>query len=75
VFCDFARTAASLLLSSGSSVKSMQELMRHATSGITLELYAQAITEDKRDAQNALAAIVAGQTISPVEPAETGIAA
>lgn len=59
----FRRTAASLLMSSGSSVKTTQELMRHATADITLELYAQAVTEDKREAQNALAALIAGQTI------------
>lgn len=56
----FRRTAASLLVSSGASVKATQELLRHATAGITFELYAQAITEDKRDAQNALAALIAG---------------
>jgi len=43
----FRRTAATLLMASGSSVKTTQELMRHATADITLELYAQAITEDK----------------------------
>lgn len=63
----FRRTAASLLMSSGSSVKTTQELMRHATSGITLELYAQAVTEDKRNAQNALSALIAGQTIQASE--------
>jgi integrase len=71
----FRRTAASLLMSSGASLKVTQELMRHATADITMELYAQAITEDKRDAQNALAALIAGQTIPPIEAAETSIAA
>jgi integrase len=56
----FRRTAASLLMSSGSSLKTTQELMRHATADITMELYAQAITEDKREAQNALAALITG---------------
>lgn len=56
----FRRTAASLLMSSGAGVKATQELMRHATADITLELYAQAVTEDKREAQNALAALIAG---------------
>ncbi|MBW4039194.1 MAG: site-specific integrase [Acidobacteria bacterium] len=71
----FRRTAASLLMSSGSSVKTTQELMRHATADITMELYAQAVTEDKREAQNALAALIAGQTIPPIDAVETGIAA
>lgn len=56
----FRRTAASLLMSSGSSVKTTQELMRHATADITLELYAQAITDDKREAQSTLAALIIG---------------
>jgi len=71
----FRRTAASLLMSSGSSIKTTQELMRHATADITLELYAQAVTEDKREAQNALAALIAGQTIPSMQGAETGISA
>jgi integrase len=58
----FRRTAASLLMASGASVKVSQELMRHATSGITLELYSQAVDLDKRQAQGAFAALIAGQT-------------
>lgn len=64
----FRRTAASLLVSSGSSVKTTQELMRHATSDITLELYAQALSQDKREAQNALSALIAGTTTQSAEP-------
>ncbi len=71
----FRRTAATLLMSSGSSVKTTQELMRHATAGITLELYAQAVTEDKREAQNALAALIAGPKTAVAEVAQTGLAA
>jgi hypothetical protein len=47
----FRRTAVTLLMASGSSIKTTQELMRHATADIKLELYAQAVTEDKREAQ------------------------
>jgi len=71
----FRRTAASFLMSSGSSVKTTQELLRHATADITLELYAQAITEDKREAQNTLAALIAGQTIPSMQGAEAGVSA
>jgi integrase len=71
----FRRTAASLLMSSGSSVKTTQELMRHATADITLELYAQAVTEDKRQAQNTLAALIAGQTIPAAQASQTGASA
>ena len=69
----FRRTAASLLMSSGSSVMTTKELMRHATADITLELYAQAVTEDKRQAQNALAALIAGPTIPAISAGDTGI--
>ncbi len=62
-------------MSSGSSVKTTQELMRHATAGITLELYAQAVTEDKRAAQNALAALIAGPKTAVAEAAQTSLAA
>lgn len=68
----FRRTAASLLMASGSSVKTTQELMRHATSDITLELYAQAVTEDKREAQSALAALIMGEQNQNVQ---TGVSA
>ena len=64
--------AASLLMSSGSSVMTTKELMRHATADITLELYAQAVTEDKRQAQNALAALIAGPTIPAISAGDTG---
>ena len=68
----FRRTAASLLMASGSSVKTTQELMRHATADITMELYAQAVTQDKRLAQNALAGLITGTQSAGVK---TGIAA
>ena len=63
----FRRTTASLLMSSGSSVKTTQEPLRHATADITLELYAQAVTEDKWAAQKALATLITGKT-SPKKP-------
>jgi integrase len=63
----FRRTAATLLMASGSSVKTTQELMRHATADITMELYAQAVTEDKREAQNALTALITGAAMQGAE--------
>lgn len=47
----FRHTYATLLKSSGADVKVVQESLRHANARITLELYAQAITQDKRTAQ------------------------
>ncbi|ADV80970.1 tyrosine-type recombinase/integrase [Terriglobus saanensis] len=58
----FRRTTATLLFSAGASVKTTQELMRHASPSITLGLYAQAVTEDKRAAHNALSKAIAGMT-------------
>ncbi len=46
----FRRTFATLLNHSGEDVKTVQELMRHANSRLTLDLYAQAITASKRAA-------------------------
>jgi integrase len=47
----FRRTYASLLKSSGADVKVVQDSLCHANARITIELYTQALTEDKRTAQ------------------------
>src|SRR6266699_7198152 len=44
------RTFATLLKGSGEDVKTTQELMRHANSRLTLDVYAQALTPAKRAA-------------------------
>jgi len=46
----FRRTFATLLKGSGEDVKTVQELMRHANSRLTLDVYAQALTQAKRAA-------------------------
>jgi integrase len=51
----FRRTFATLLESSGAGLKTLQELMRHSTPTVSLGLYAQAVTEDKRNAQDKVA--------------------
>lgn len=53
----FRRTTATLLHAAGVSLKTTQELMRHASPDITLGIYAKAVTADKRQAQNTLAAL------------------
>jgi integrase len=53
----FRRTLATLLQSSGASVKTTQELMRHSSPVMTLGTYAQAVTSDKREAQSNVAAL------------------
>jgi integrase len=53
----FRRTLATLLQSNGASVKTTQELLRHASPAITMGIYAKAVTADKRQAQDAIAAM------------------
>lgn len=53
----FRRTLATLLQSTGASVKTTQDLMRHASPGITLGVYAKALTADKRQAQDSITAL------------------
>ena len=50
----FRRTYATLLKANGEDVKTVQELLRHANSLVTMNLYAQAVTEVKRQAQSRL---------------------
>jgi integrase len=47
----FRHTYATLLKSSGADVKVVQDSLRHANARITMEMYAQALTQDKRTAQ------------------------
>jgi len=44
----FRRTTATWLLANGESIKTSQELLRHATPTMALGTYAQAIDADKR---------------------------
>jgi integrase len=48
----FRGTYATLLKGNGEGVKVVQELMRHANISVTMNIYAQAITQTKRDAQS-----------------------
>lgn len=58
----FRRTLATLLQSSGASVKTTQELLRHSSPVMTLGIYAKGVTADKRGAQNAIAALFIRKT-------------
>ena len=70
----FRHTYATLLSSSGASVTTTMELMRHANPSVTFSLYAQAVTEDKRKAQNALAALITGTHCEMPLPPTSGVA-
>ena len=54
----FRRTYATLLKANGEDVKTVQELLRHANSLVTMNLYAQAITDVKRKAQSRLVSML-----------------
>lgn len=47
----FRHTFSTLLIANGEDIKVVQELMRHGTARITVEIYSQAITKIKRRAQ------------------------
>jgi integrase len=66
------RRLATLLQLSGASVKTTQELLRHATPGITLAIYAKAVTADKRQAQDAIADLFVGNSNQSADVASTG---
>jgi len=51
----FRRTFSTLLKANGEDIKTVQELLRHATIKMTLEVYAQAVTPAKRQAQSKVA--------------------
>jgi integrase len=65
----FRRTFASLLKANGEDVKVVQELCRHATPSTTLGLYAQAFTDDAREAQSKVVELVRTAPLPP-RPAE-----
>src|SRR4029077_11155220 len=52
----FRHTYTTLLHANGEDVKVVQELLRHGSAKITLDVYAQAVTKAKRTAQNRVVA-------------------
>jgi integrase len=57
----FRRTLATLLHSSGASVKTSQDLLRHSSPQMTLGVYAKAVTAEKRRAQDTITSLFLGQ--------------
>ena len=47
-------TLATLLQANGVSVKATQDMLRHASSRLTMDLYAQSIPADRRAAQSGI---------------------
>jgi integrase len=60
----FRHSLASFLGQQGEGVKTVQELLRHATSRITIDTYQQGSTEAKRSALNRVAGILAAPSKS-----------
>jgi integrase len=54
----FRHTYSTLLRSNRADIKVMQELLRHASSRVTLETYTQAITCQKREAQTGVVNLI-----------------
>ena len=54
----FRHTYSTLLKDNGEDVKVVQELLRHASVKITLDIYTQAMTPAKRKAQSRVVAMI-----------------
>ena len=54
----FRHTYSMLLRFTGAELKTMQELLRHSTIRVTLDTYTQAVTTEKRKAQDAVVALL-----------------
>jgi integrase len=61
-----------MLRQQGVDIKTAQELLRHANPRITMEIYQQAVSEEKRAAQDlAVAGLLGGgETQHPSAPSE-----
>jgi len=57
----FRHTFTTLLHANGEDVKVVQELLRHGSAKITMDVYAQAVTEAKRTAQHRVVACLRSQ--------------
>jgi integrase len=70
----FRHGLATMLRQKGVDVKTAQELLRHANSRITLDIYQQSVTEEKRRAQDLAfkGLFEAGSPQHPSAPSETG---
>jgi integrase len=74
----FRHTFGTLLKANGEDVKTVQELLRHANSRITLEVYTQAVTSNKRAAQSKVVRMMipdVGQKAGEMDPQKTQVGA
>ncbi len=71
----FRHSFGTLLKANGEDVKTVQELLRHANSRITLDVYTQAVNSNKRAAQSKVVRMMvsnAGTNSAPVGTIESG---
>ena len=54
----FRHTFGTILNANGENPKVIQELMRHANLKVTMDTYVQAVTDEKREAQNKLVKMI-----------------
>jgi len=54
----FRHTYSTLLRANRTDIKVMQELMRHASSRVTMDTYIQAVTAQKRKAQSHVVGLI-----------------
>jgi integrase len=64
----FRHTYATLLVANGENVKVVQELMRHASTRFTLEIYSQAQLIAKRAAQQRLVEAILPEGVADSPP-------
>ena len=60
---DLRHTAASLAVSAGANVKSVQRMLGHASAAMTLDVYADLFDDDLDDVANALDAQAAKSVV------------
>jgi integrase len=74
----FRHTFGTLLKANGEDVKTLQELLRHANSRITLDVYTQAVGSNKRAAQSKVVRMMIpgmGQNAGEMNPQKAQVGA
>jgi integrase len=63
----FRRTYTTLLQANGEDIKVVQELLRHGSAKVTMDIYAQAVTQAKRTAQRRVVASLRSQDTASIQ--------